>query len=471
MRFKVRVRGVYATALSKILHERGLLLVDVSDAIAKRLGIDHLRGEVADVTIKSDDEDPSNVLVIGFPEPVKVVVDILTSELPYVVLNMPVVGLYTTFKTFIVGKKDGDCIIDTPYGKASIIDVNECIEGSEVYATSIKVPLKRSERVLFSNKLRVVGYYAILGRGNKITFSNFIKNKNRISELVNISSSYIRKGYSIHWRSNVDDAELSNIINELSNLMNKLHELEKNIHQSKPLDIIYEGEKVALIVFSSLSKDYLDSVRGSVTPTAPYHHRLRGLEDAFKDVVELMDVASRSVNGSVISRFLSEWILNKFLESDILIKHVKPDGSVITLGKGRISKIDDGDEVCLNMERVVNISGVYDGIEAAKEVGDKIITEICEGKWWIRHEYFSSKGKLKGIYVNINTPPEFLPHNIIKYVDLGIDLVKKDNGLCKLVDVEEFRNLVLRGFIRFDTLNSVISLLDKLITQYCINKS
>jgi len=225
MKFKVRVRGVYATALSKILHERGLILVDVSDVIARRLGVSNLRGEVADVTVKSDDEDPSNILVIGFPEAVKSVVNILVSELPYVVLNMPEVGLYTTFKTFIVGKKDGECLVDSPYGHAPLMDVNECIEGSEVYVTSIKVPLRRGERVVFSNKLRVVGYYAVVGRGNKITFSNFIKNKNKISELLTISSSYVRKGYSIHWRSNVDDADLKEVIDELGRLFSKLHEL------------------------------------------------------------------------------------------------------------------------------------------------------------------------------------------------------------------------------------------------------
>ncbi|MEM1601127.1 MAG: DUF402 domain-containing protein [Sulfolobales archaeon] len=468
MKFKVRVRGVYATALSKILHERGLILVDVSDVIARRLGVSNLRGEVADVTVKSDDEDPSNILVIGFPEAVKSVVNILVSELPYVVLNMPEVGLYTTFKTFIVGKKDGECLVDSPYGHAPLMDVNECIEGSEVYVTSIKVPLRRGERVVFSNKLRVVGYYAVVGRGNKITFSNFIKNKNKISELLTISSSYVRKGYSIHWRSNVDDADLKEVIDELGRLFSKLHELEKLVVQSRPLDIVYEGEKVALIVLSSISKDYLDGVRNTVTSTAPYHHRLRGLEDMFKDVIDLMDTLAHAVDVSILSRCLREWILSKLLESEVSIKHVRPDGSVLSLSKGRISRVLRDDYICVNLEREVTGGGVYDGLGVSKDVGDKIISEICEGRWWVKHEYLSSNGKVKGVYVNVNTPPEFLPYNIIKYVDLGIDLVKGGNNLCRLVDVEEFRNLIRGNSLKFDIVNDVVVLLDRLISEFCM---
>lgn len=471
MGFKVRVRGVYATALSKILLDRGFLLIDVSDVMARRLGIDYLRGEVADVTVKSDDEDPSNVLVIGFPEAVKAVVNTLKDELPYVILNMPEVGLYTTFKTYVVGKEDGDCIINTPYGEAPIIDVNECVEGSETYATSIKVPLRKGERMVFSSKLRVVGYYAILGRGNKVTFSNFIKNKNRISELVTLSSNYVRRGYSIHWRSNVDDANLNDVLSELSVLINRMHELEKAVQRSRPLEVVYEGEKVALIVLSSLSKDYLDIVRGKVVPTAPSHHRLRGLEDIFKDVVELMDVASSSVDADVLGRCLTEWILGKLVESDALIKHVKPDGSTITLGRGKVLKVGKEGGLCLTLEREVVSGGVYDGLDVAKEVGDRIITEVCSDRWWMKHEYVSSKGKGKGLYININTPPEFLPYNVIKYVDLGLDLVKRSSGLCRLVDVAEFRDLLVRGSIGFDIMNSVISLLDKLITEFCLIQS
>ncbi|MEM1819835.1 MAG: DUF402 domain-containing protein, partial [Sulfolobales archaeon] len=273
---------------------------------------------------------------------------------------------------------------------------------------------------------------------------------------------------SIHWRSNVDDADLKEVIDELGRLFSKLHELEKLVVQSRPLDIVYEGEKVALIVLSSISKDYLDGVRNTVTSTAPYHHRLRGLEDMFKDVIDLMDTLAHAVDVSILSRCLREWILSKLLESEVSIKHVRPDGSVLSLSKGRISRVLRDDYICVNLEREVTGGGVYDGLGVSKDVGDKIISEICEGRWWVKHEYLSSNGKVKGVYVNVNTPPEFLPYNIIKYVDLGIDLVKGGNNLCRLVDVEEFRNLIRGNSLKFDIVNDVVVLLDRLISEFCM---
>jgi len=467
MKVKVRVRGIYATALSKILHDRSIELVDVTDVIAKRLGISELRGVPADVTIKSDDEDPSNILVIGFPESVRYVVNVLMEEIPYVIVNMPEVGLYATFKTSIVGIRDNECIIDTPYGQAPIVDVRECVNGAEVYATSIRVPLKKGERMVFSNKLRVVGYYAILGRGGKVTFSNFIKNRERVSELVMLSSNYVRKGYSIHWRSNVDDANISEVINELEALMSKLEYIEKELRRSKPLEIVYEGERVALIILSSLSKEYLDSIRARITPTTPYHHSLRSLDDNLKYLVDILDVIASKVDGVILRRCIREWIKNSLTEYEVGVRHVKPDGSVISLSSGKVINIIDDNGLCVNIERGIVSKGLYDGLGIPKEVGDKALTEVCEGRWWVIHRYLSSNGRVKGVYININTPPEIIPYNNIKYVDLGIDLLLKEGRVCKLVDTEEFRELLRNNSLKYDILIEVLKTLNILLTSFC----
>lgn len=473
MVYKVRVRGIYSTAISKILYDRGLTLVDVSEVIAKRLGINSLRGEAADLTIKSDDSDPSNILVIGFPKAVRYVVNILTSMIPYMITIMPNIGLYSTFKTRVIGKRDGECLVETPLGQAQVVDVDECVKGMELPVTSIKVPLRRGERPLFSSKLRVVGYYAIVGRGSKLTFSNHIRNKNRISELVTLSSSYVRKGYSIHWRSNVDEADLNEVLKELNNLIELLNGVERSVASSKTLEIVYEGEALALLIPTSASKAYLDSVRASIAPTTPYHHQLKGVSGGLSDVVDLLDIISAGVDRNSLSKSIKEWLISKLPEYEVSFRHSKLDGTVVNLGNGRVrTTYLDGDDVCVEVERDVRSKGVYDGIGAHKELGDKILSKVCENRWWITHTYISSSNNLvKGEYVNINTPPEVLPNGDIKYVDLGIDLVKGSNGVCRLIDVGEFRGLIIDGVIREDIINAVLNTLNKLIDSLCVFKS
>ncbi|MEM2412048.1 MAG: RNA-binding protein, partial [Desulfurococcaceae archaeon] len=61
----VRVRGIYATAISKILLESGFKLVEASEKVRERLGID-LDAAPCDVTVK-DCENVDELLVVGFP--------------------------------------------------------------------------------------------------------------------------------------------------------------------------------------------------------------------------------------------------------------------------------------------------------------------------------------------------------------------------------------------------------------------
>jgi len=472
MVYKVRVRGIYSTAISKILYDRGLMLVDVSETIAKRLGINSLRGEAADVTIKSDDSDPSNILVIGFPKAVRYVVNMLTSTIPYMITLVPSIGLYSTFKTHVIDKRDGECLVETPVGPAQVVDLNECVKGMELPVTSIKVPLRRGERPLFSSRLRVVGYYAIVGRGSRLTFSNHVRNKNRISELVALSSSYIRRGYSIHWRSNVDEADLNEVLKELSSLVELLNNVEKSVASSKALEVVYEGEAIALLIPSSISKAYLDSVRASIAPTTPYHHQLKGVGGGLSDVVDLLDILSAWVGRDALSRSIKEWLISKLPELEVSFKHLKLDGTTINLGSGKVrAAYLDGGDVCIEVERDVRSRGVYDGIGTHKEVGDKIISKVCENRWWITHTYISPSNIVKGEYININAPPEVLPDRVIKYIDLGVDLVKSSNGACRLIDVGEFRSLIIDGIVREDFINAVLNTLNTLIDSLCVLKS
>ncbi|MEM3763121.1 MAG: RNA-binding protein, partial [Desulfurococcaceae archaeon] len=79
---RVRVRGIYATALSKILVDHGFQLVDVTEKIKERLSLE--ADETAcDVTVKTT-ENLDELLIIGFPKPSQEVYSTLVEELKYV---------------------------------------------------------------------------------------------------------------------------------------------------------------------------------------------------------------------------------------------------------------------------------------------------------------------------------------------------------------------------------------------------
>lgn len=466
---KARVRGIYSTALSKLLHDNGIELVDVSPVIAERLKIDSKRGEPADVTVKSDENDPSQILILGFPEQVEEISNILESNIPQVIVYKPKIGLYSCFKTKIIGKVGRDCIAQTPIGKAVLVDEPECVPDKEVSVTVVKVPVKPGERIVVSSRVRVVGKYAIVGRGSGVSFSNFIRNKERISQLLQASSKYVREGYSIRWRSNADEANLTEIMAEIPQLITKLIEVEKLLANADQLEIVYTGEFMRLIELTYESKQYLDEVRGSVTPTSPYHHILRSGEYRSEGIVDLLDIVAKDIPKERIEKWIRLWIAHRIMNRrDISLHHKRLLKKNLILGKTQPYEIVSITPLSIKLYRNVKSPGIYDGLEVPKEPGDHIITEVKEGAWHIVHKYFSKEDSLKGIYININTPPELLPHGQVKYVDLEVDLVKRPAEGCRIIDTEGFRELIKEELISGDLVERVIQEIESLLSTYCV---
>ena len=470
---RARVRGVYATALSKMLHDNGVELVDVSEVIAKRLGIDTKRGLPADVTVKTDDSDPSQILILGFPDAVNKVLSIIEENVPYIITYKPKLGLYSAFKAKVIGKEGNECIAETPIGKAPLVDINECRKGSEIPVSVIKIPLKPGEKLVVSGRVRVVGKYAIVSFGSGVSFSSFIRNKDRITELLSASTKYLREGYSIRWRSNADEAPLIDVINEIPQLINELNELKKKLESAKPLNVVYDGEFIRLVELTYDSKLYLDSIRSSVTATTPYHHILRSSDVVISNIVDLLDSISQYINKNKLLNALKNWIIDKLLDKgEVIIYHKRPTGKTITLGKGLIkeARLNGSNHMVIKVERLVRGRGIYDGLNIPKEIGDIIISLIKENAWFIVHQYLSSDGEIKGLYMNINTPPEITPTGSIFYVDLGVDLVKTRDG-CALIDTNKFRELIQNDLVSYDIIAKTIQTIENLINIYCIEEN
>ncbi|MCS7098834.1 MAG: DUF402 domain-containing protein, partial [Sulfolobales archaeon] len=423
MSARVRVRGIYSTAVSKILHERNFELVDVSDVIATRLGVPENRGLPADVTVKTDNDDASNILVIGHADHAEAVAYTLTENIPAVVAYVPPVGLYATVVVSVKGVKNGRCLVESPYGPAELIEYRDCREGAFLPASVLKVPTYSGDRTVLVPGARVVGDFAVVWRGTRVLFSPHLKNKNRISELLTISSQYVRKGVGIKWRSNADEASLEAIAAEIQNLVNQLSSVEEKAGSLKEISTITKGEKIVTIYLTHDSKIYLDGVRRAITPTADYHHMIKTSRGLYRDVAELLDEVSAYVDREVLRKITMRFIAKTIKDlEEVAINHKKLDGRSIRLGTADLVEFHYDSEFKLLLERKVRSSGTYDGIRIRKEVGDSIRTIAIEGVPYVVHSYYSGSGELKGIYVNINTKPEIVVPNAVEYVDLAIDI-------------------------------------------------
>ena len=193
--------------------------------------------------------------------------------------------------------------------------------------------------------------------------------------------------------------------------------------------------------FGRESRFALDGIRREVTPTMPGHHRIKAGTDRANDAVDLVEALCEP------DRFPFDPVASLFgpAEDDTFaIEHGKPDGRLITLGRGEV--IDYDPDGSVRVRREMTPGGTYDALGVEREAGDVAFTTLAEGRWWYPTVYKGEDGKRKGTYVNVCTPVELFPDSA-RYVDLYVDVVKHADGHVERVDEPELERAVEDGFV------------------------
>lgn len=444
---RVRVRGIYATAIAKILIDRGVQLVDVSEKIKERFGLE-VEEQPCDVTIKTT-EDPDELLIVGFPEQSRQVYEVLVEELKYVYTWKSGVELHAVYMGVVVDKQGEFCIVDIGDARGVLHPCREEV-GSRVLVGVRKPPVKPGEKLLLTRSFRIVGeYVAIIHGESKVTFSEHITDPRTKARLTAIAASKLMgSGVGVHFRSSSkyasDDAvknDIERLLEEYRTLVSRARELES----STPVKL-RSGEFIAILSLTSLAKSLLDEIRRRVIFTVDKHHSLKSL--GLSDLVDLAEyVASKTTTTPDTRLSLAEYVADKISVGDsVEVVHVKPTGEVITLQPGRVLKstVMNG-ELVLVVERYMKSHGVYDGLGIEKRPGDVDYMIVDTRKPCISHNYFRN-GNWLGSYINVNTPPEIAPGRI-KYHDLLVDVVVYPTGELKVVDREELENALKEGLV------------------------
>ncbi|ABM81443.1 DUF402 domain-containing protein [Hyperthermus butylicus] len=447
---RVRVRGIYATALTKLVIDMGFQVVQPSRIIADRFSLPMLTLP-ADVTIKDSDNNPSELLIVGYEWAVNIILEKLRDTLPYSFYWRSSLPLHSTVKARVIGLRDNRCIARVGDVEAELlVDRSECIEDREVVGGVVRPGVKPRETPRIVPGARVIGDYAILIESSepRVTISEHVRSPEKRALLAAIATSFTEQGYAVHWRSSSQHAEREELEKHLRQLREALAEARKRAEEGPP-GVYSEGEAVVLVHLSSADKQKLDEIRDSVVATIPYHHTVKSLQPSLSKVIDYAEkVKALGVDSEKLVRALLELVAEDLASRRrIRILHVKPSGEYIELGKAEIKSVYVEDKsLVIVLERTVKSRGVYDGLGVEKEPGDRIVTEVRTDEWIVKHTYYAPDGTVKGTYININTPPE-IAEDAIVYLDLEIDIVKKPGKKPKIVDAEELDKYHEQGIV------------------------
>ena len=441
---KAKIRGIYTTALTKLLIENGFEIVEPSVAIRERFGLNENRAS-ADIKIK-DRFDRQGVRVIGNKEAVDRFWKILQSTLEDVITRKWPVSLDGIYKGVIRGKQDGYFLVDIgeAIGRLPCKELVDQLEGN------VLVQVERrgigASKPFLTTQIKVSGKYAILISLKKVGVSLRIRDVKKRFELYQLGRELVPESWGIIWRERAAEEAHEILRSEVEELVHKAQEVMEKAEYVEAPSLILDGLHCMDVEFPALSKKRLDKLRETVVATLQGHHYYKACGGKVSSALEMAEklLEKGKTKEEVLSLFKTTIESEYPIEgSTIRIEHVKLGGKTISLGVGVIEELN-GEKMCFR--RVFRKPGVYDGLGTKKEPGDVAITETKIGEWFLKTSYFSENGEYKGTYFNLNTPVELYP-NKLRYVDLEVDVCVLPDGTVKVLDEDKLWRAVERRFI------------------------
>lgn len=435
---KAYLRGIYSTALTKLLLDAGFEIAYPSRKIRLRLSLQDLKSKPDVVVLGTGDRQ--GVTVRGPREYVEETVRTIVERLGIAVIRRSVVDVGAVYRGRVVDVSCGDVLVDLGSFKGLLRDSGRFRVDDEVLVQTFK-PLWSRSLAFLKSRISIDGFYMSLTLDGVVRFDERLKKTPRFKELLSLSSLLCRGSWGIRWRNIAAKAPIDELIKEFEELKSKAEAVEKNGAPAPCM--VLAGEAVYRLEFPC--KNLLDDIRASVASTVRGHHIYRTVNGigAAVDLAEIL--LSKGADRGLVESSLEELVGVRGMRNGDLVEfeHRKLDGRVIRLTPGVVEDINRG---VLTVRRRIHSSGVYDGLSVVKEPGDYVMTRFRPGGWVIENRYFSEDGVFKGVYVNVNTPIEVVD-GLVRYLDLGVDVAAKPGEEPQVLDLEELEDAYRTGLV------------------------
>jgi len=439
----VRVRGIYCTAITQLLLSKGIPVADPTEPILERFP-ELSPARAAAVTVK-DREDKHGLVVLGSDPLFTEVVEALREAAEWVIVRESKLGYFSSYKCRVIRRTAGGYEVELPEGVKGLLRAGGGLAEGSLVEAHVVAPL--ASPPLLDPGLAVVGTYARLIKGGKFSFSRFIRDAEKLADLLSLASKMVREGWGVRWRSSASKASLEELMSELDRLNKEAEELEKRSERATGPAKLSEGERIAVVVLPLQAKVKMDAVRRSKVRTLALHHHLKTLGPEVSRIVDLLESDFSCCSEDCLGASVCKDFLRRLRERGfkrIVILHEKPDGRVIEL-RGDVESFGK----VIVVKRQIQGKGLYDGLNVERTPGDIAITVLAPFSPILIHSYFSREGVLKGHFVNVNTPIELSSHGMsltARYVDLEVDVVVSGEEVRR-IDEDKLDKLVSSGVV------------------------
>ncbi|MDJ1432316.1 DUF402 domain-containing protein [Halostagnicola sp. A-GB9-2] len=464
-----RVRGIYTTAVTHLLREADLEVVQASEPIRERFD-DEFEVAPAAVTVDTT-RDRQGVGVSGPPEAVETIANELESVAIDAFRWESEVSDGAVFDAEVLEASGGSgAVVDLGEGRRGYLNYDDA-DGYVDSGDRYRVQVRESTPPWVDDRPRVVPTLEV--RSGLCTLSqdrtgvSAALSGERANELVGMTdllSTDVPDGWGLRWHHTAADADLEAMGDALAAIAERAAALESELADApsepdEPSQLV-ATETTIWLWFGRRSRFALDEARRTVETTMPGHHRTKAATRAASSAVDFAEAVRGSLAVDSSSDSNSDWhswadpsqgadgafpfdaVVKQFGPDSgdrIEIGHGKPDGRLISLGYGDVTDWEPDGK--LTLERSMRGGGSYDALGTPKEDGDTAVTKFREGRWWYPTTYKADDGSTKGTYVNVCTPVELFPETV-RYVDLYVDVIRTPDGEVEIVDEAELEAAV-----------------------------
>ena len=448
-----RVRGIYTTALTGLLNDDGLEVVQASDPIRERFEEESFAAAPADVSLETT-RDRQGVEVSGAPEAVATAVSRLEDLAVDTFCWDDDVPRGAVFDAEVrEADGGGGAVVDLGDGRRGYLDyddVDDYVDSGNRYRVQVREPTPPwdDDHPRVAPVLEAAGGLCTLSRArNGVSASLRGERAEELVGMTDLLSVDVPEGWGLRWHRPAADADLAAMERALEDAVDRARGLEDALadtpEEPESPNRLAAPEETRWLWFGRESRFALDERRREIESTMPGHHRTKAADRAARAAVDFAEAVCGS--SGFAGEFPFDAVSRQFgpLEGDRLeIGHGKPDGRLISLGYGEVTAWDP--EGTITLERSMRGGGMYDALGVPKEEGDVAVTKFREGRWWYPTTYRDSEGSAKGTYVNICTPLVLFP-DCVRYVDLYVDVIRTPDGAVDIVDREELEAAMENG--------------------------
>ncbi len=467
---RVRVRGIYATALTALLsgasegvaadtdgdgsgadaHTLDATVTRPSDPIRERFDRSF---ESAPATVEiTTGEDRTGVAVVGDPDGVKRVSEALSAVADDTLVVSDPTPPGAVFDARVERTVGGGAVLDLGdrAGYLPFDRVDGYVDAGDRYRVQVSEPAApwSDRRPELDTDLRVRGSLVHLVRGDDGVDAAVPRERRaELARTTEVLSASAPDGWGVEWRYPALEAGVEAMDDALAAASERAGRLATLPDSGDPPERLAAPRSARWLWFGREARFALDEHRRAVTTTMAGHHRVKAGTAAASDAVDFVEVVCGEVGVGDDPEFPFDAVTGQFGPREgetVRIAHGKPDGSLYDLGEATVTERDPAGKVVLRRE--LSSAGTYDGLGTRREPGDVAVTRVKEGRWWYPTAYRGADGERKGTYVNVCTPVEVFPE-AVRYVDLHVDVVREPDGTVRRVDEDELTAAVEDGAV------------------------